>query len=283
MLALGHARMLEYQGPAYANLYLERLQQVLAGRTRRRPGGRPGFRHHARDGTLAGAVDGLRRHRAGRRPQEPRHSLAAGQGRGQGRRGRPAQGLRPLQARHSGVRRVAAPGPGRQAGALGPRAGAQGQAAVGPAAEGGHAQRLRHARAARAGRPQVAAGARQPLCHRTVDDRQMAGGRRPRHAQRIGSWATRSPCAAASSRAMARPTNAARRTCCMCWTIWRRGRRPKRAPRPSPRRAMRRWPTMPARTWTQHWWPTARRRGRSRSSRSASCASPNRLNSQTAA
>jgi len=29
MLALGHARMLEYQGPAYANLYLERLQQVL--------------------------------------------------------------------------------------------------------------------------------------------------------------------------------------------------------------------------------------------------------------
>lgn len=30
MLALGHARMLEYQGPAYADLYLERLQQVLA-------------------------------------------------------------------------------------------------------------------------------------------------------------------------------------------------------------------------------------------------------------
>jgi indolepyruvate ferredoxin oxidoreductase beta subunit len=29
MLALGRARMLEYQGPAYANLYLERLQQVL--------------------------------------------------------------------------------------------------------------------------------------------------------------------------------------------------------------------------------------------------------------
>ncbi len=29
MLALGHARMLEYQGPAYANLYLQRLQHVL--------------------------------------------------------------------------------------------------------------------------------------------------------------------------------------------------------------------------------------------------------------
>ncbi|ROZ76243.1 indolepyruvate oxidoreductase subunit beta family protein [Ramlibacter sp. WS9] len=29
MLALGHARMLEYQGPAYAALYLQRLQRVL--------------------------------------------------------------------------------------------------------------------------------------------------------------------------------------------------------------------------------------------------------------
>jgi indolepyruvate ferredoxin oxidoreductase, beta subunit len=29
MLALGHARMLEYQGPAYARLYLDRLRQVL--------------------------------------------------------------------------------------------------------------------------------------------------------------------------------------------------------------------------------------------------------------
>jgi len=29
MLALGHARMVEYQGPAYADLYLQRLQRVL--------------------------------------------------------------------------------------------------------------------------------------------------------------------------------------------------------------------------------------------------------------
>jgi indolepyruvate ferredoxin oxidoreductase, beta subunit len=29
MLALGHTRMLEYQGPAYARLYLDRLQQIL--------------------------------------------------------------------------------------------------------------------------------------------------------------------------------------------------------------------------------------------------------------
>jgi indolepyruvate ferredoxin oxidoreductase, beta subunit len=30
MLALGHARMLEYQGPAYAELYLQRMRQILA-------------------------------------------------------------------------------------------------------------------------------------------------------------------------------------------------------------------------------------------------------------
>ena len=29
MLTLGHARMLEYQGPDYAALYLQRLQRVL--------------------------------------------------------------------------------------------------------------------------------------------------------------------------------------------------------------------------------------------------------------
>ena len=39
-------------------------------------------------------------------------ALAARQGRSQGRRGRPAQGLRPLQARRAGIRRAAAAGPG---------------------------------------------------------------------------------------------------------------------------------------------------------------------------
>ena len=38
MLALGHARMLEYQGPAYAHLYLDRLQQVLAAKRVADPG-----------------------------------------------------------------------------------------------------------------------------------------------------------------------------------------------------------------------------------------------------
>ncbi len=37
MLTLGHARMLEYQGPAYANLYLQRLQTVLTAERRADP------------------------------------------------------------------------------------------------------------------------------------------------------------------------------------------------------------------------------------------------------
>jgi len=43
MLTLGHARMLEYQGPAYANRYLERLQQVLDAERAADPAGAQNF------------------------------------------------------------------------------------------------------------------------------------------------------------------------------------------------------------------------------------------------
>ncbi len=43
MLTLGHARMLDYQGPAYARLYLERLEQVLAAERAADPSGAQGF------------------------------------------------------------------------------------------------------------------------------------------------------------------------------------------------------------------------------------------------
>jgi indolepyruvate ferredoxin oxidoreductase beta subunit len=43
MLALGHARMLEYQGPAYARLYLERMQQVLQAERDADPAGANAF------------------------------------------------------------------------------------------------------------------------------------------------------------------------------------------------------------------------------------------------
>jgi indolepyruvate ferredoxin oxidoreductase beta subunit len=43
MLTLGHARMLEYQGPAYAQLYVQRLGQVLAAERAADPSGAQGF------------------------------------------------------------------------------------------------------------------------------------------------------------------------------------------------------------------------------------------------
>jgi hypothetical protein len=60
MLALGLARVIDYQNPAYGQVYLRRMRQV-AGRPRPRQrcqclarvGG------HARDGALGGPVDGV--------------------------------------------------------------------------------------------------------------------------------------------------------------------------------------------------------------------------------
>ena len=43
MLTLGHARMLDYQGPAYARLYVQRLEQVLAAERAADPAGAHGF------------------------------------------------------------------------------------------------------------------------------------------------------------------------------------------------------------------------------------------------
>jgi indolepyruvate ferredoxin oxidoreductase beta subunit len=43
MLALGHARLLDYQDEAYAALYIERLQQVLAAERQADPAGANGF------------------------------------------------------------------------------------------------------------------------------------------------------------------------------------------------------------------------------------------------
>ncbi len=43
MLTLGHARMLDYQGPAYARLYVQRLEQVLAAERAADPSGARGF------------------------------------------------------------------------------------------------------------------------------------------------------------------------------------------------------------------------------------------------
>ena len=72
MLALGHARVREYQDDAYATLYVERACSVCCEAERAAdPAAAGGFAIDARGGALPGAVDGLRRHRArGRRSSD---------------------------------------------------------------------------------------------------------------------------------------------------------------------------------------------------------------------
>ena len=171
MLALGHARMLEYQDRCLRRPVPAAHARGAGSRARLRPAVDPCFRHHPRGGALAGAVDGVRRHRAGGRPQEPGQPLAAREGRSEGRRRRPVAHLRSLQARRRRICGAVAGGAGPARAALGPQAGARGQDAMGPAAEGTNALRVRHGRAARPGRPEAAARARQPLCRRAGDAR----------------------------------------------------------------------------------------------------------------
>ncbi|KAI1694267.1 FMN-dependent dehydrogenase domain-containing protein [Ditylenchus destructor] len=64
MLALGHARVLDYQDAAYASLYAERLGRVLDAERAADPAGARGFAVTREAAPLARAVDGLRRHRA---------------------------------------------------------------------------------------------------------------------------------------------------------------------------------------------------------------------------
>src|SRR6185369_10168187 len=73
---------------------------------------------------------------------------------------------------------------------------------------------------------------------------------------------------------MARPTSAARKTCCTCWITWHTAHRLPPPRKPSRLRGKRRWPTTPARRWMRHWCSTARPRARSKPSRFAGCGVP---------
>jgi indolepyruvate ferredoxin oxidoreductase beta subunit len=183
-------------GPDYAELYVQRLRQVLAAEREADPQAAHGHADHARDGALAGAVDGVRRHRARRRPEEPGLALDARQGRGEAGRRRPAEAVRPLQAGRAGVCRAAAPVAGAQARGLGPQARGEGQAALGAAAEDRHPQRVRHAFAAHS-RPLKwlrVRGSRYALEQQMIESGCRAWCAAPSAA---GSSATRSRCAAA--------------------------------------------------------------------------------------
>ena len=124
MLALGHARMLDYQDAGYADALRRAPGRVLAAERAADPRGGARLRDHARDGALARAVDGLRRHRARRRPQEPRQPRCAARAqRGQGRRRRPARVYDHFKPGVARVRGAAAAAPGRRAACAGTAAG----------------------------------------------------------------------------------------------------------------------------------------------------------------
>ena len=144
----------------------ERLRARAAGRARSRSAGGARLRHDARDGALAGAVDGVRRHRARGRPEEPRAAAgSACSGEVKARRRRPAASVydhfKPGAAR---IRGAAAAAAWRSACCAGTaRACCAGKTPWALPLKIAHALGRRHARAARAGRPEVAARARQPL------------------------------------------------------------------------------------------------------------------------
>ena len=191
----------------------ERLQRVLAAERAADPAGAHGFaitREMARWLALWMAFDDIVRvaelkSRASRAAPRARRS--------QGGRRRHRQGLRPLQAGRARVRGPAAGVAGRPRDRMGPRA----RRGKRPGRCRSRSAAIRSSawpRCALLAVAALAARARQPLRARTGADRALArrGGRR--HAHATGAWATRSRCAAASSRATAAPTSAARTTCC---------------------------------------------------------------------
>ncbi len=185
MAALGYARLVEYQDRAYAEQYADRLRQVLAAEREADPAGAHGFaitREMARWLALWMAFDDIVRvadlkSRASRRLRVQGEVKAAD-----------GDLLKVYDHFKPGVPEFAAllpPALAKRLVALGPPPHRRRPRAVGAAAEGRHAHRLRHAGAAHAGQPQGPAHARQPLRLRAAHDRPLAGRRAARHAPRL--------------------------------------------------------------------------------------------------
>ena len=168
------------------------------GRTRSRSAGRQRLRHHQRDGALAGPVDGVRRHRARGRPQEPRLALAARAGRGEGGRGRPAASCTTTSspACPSSPRCCRRRWPQRWCAWDRKRVAAGKQPWALPLKIGTHSVFGMLALRALASMKWLRV-ARQPLRHRAADDRRSGCRAWCRAPSATGSWATRSRCAAA--------------------------------------------------------------------------------------
>ncbi len=187
MLALGHARLVDYQDARYADLYRERISRVLAAERTADPAGDARSCGDARSRPLSRVVDGVRRCRPRRRSQEPRIAHRARAKRGEGGATRRPPRLRPLQAGRSGACGFAACADWRCAEALGSRADVARSRAVGLADQ---------APRSRGQRPRCAAPDRElervaapwiPLRGRAGDDRPLARSDRTRIARRLAA------------------------------------------------------------------------------------------------
>ena len=199
LVALGHARVLDYQDRRYAELYLDRLAPRPRRRARRRSGRRARPRRDTRETArwlaLWMAFDDVVRVADLKTPRQPVRRVAR---RGQGRRGDVVRVVRPLQA---GRRRARGAAAARLAAALvrwDRRRVARGREPFALPLKIAHAHACSASSSLRAlAATARAAPARQPLRRRAGDDRALARRRRRAARRRPGRSATRSPCAAA--------------------------------------------------------------------------------------
>ena len=215
----------------YAELYLRaRWRACSPPSAAADPRRRTRLRADARDGALPRAVDGVRRHRARRRPQVPRQPLRARAARG--RRAATATSCASSTTSSRACPEFAALLP------RGARARGSSRGTAGAQARGKPPLALRAARCARTASPASSRCALlaslRGLRRRGARYRGGAGGdralaRRGRRTAPRADWAlrrTRSRCAGASSRATARPTSAASAICRTSSTHLARGDEP---------------------------------------------------------
>ncbi len=185
-VALGRARLTEFQDTAYADLFVARVRRVLAAEARADRGARHArvmTREAARYLALWMAFDDIVRVAGSQVSCQPLRARAAGSGCAGGRDRAHRRSLQAWCPRDGiAVATLARPATRR----LGPRAPAGGPPTTGPAAAFAQRQRKRIHRAARSRRAQGPASKRAALPAGAGDDRTMVGHDRARSYGRLG-------------------------------------------------------------------------------------------------